>query len=267
MTTVSGQLEKMTHEEGQPIEYSLILDEKRTPITHRVGVETSIKFLGKIACIECGKNIKKTYGEGYCYPCFNELPETDLCMVKPELCEHEFGDEKDKEYFQKFCKIDHFVYLSLTSGVKVGVTRHFNIPSRWIDQGAVKGLIIAKTPERKFAGQLEVALAKHLADKTNWRKMLTSDIEEISLEKFREKVREWTPAELKQYLVRDEMPRELVYPIKESPKKVSSHNLEKEPELSGILTGIKGQYLMFGNKVINLRKYTGYYVEFSFEDQ
>lgn len=266
MTTVSGQLEKMTHEDGQPIEYSLVLDEENTPITHRVGKNASIKFLGKIACVECKKNIKKTYGEGFCYPCFTELPETDLCMVKPELCEHEFGDETDQEYFQKYCNIDHFVYLSLTSGVKVGVTRYFNIPSRWIDQGAIKGLIIARTPQRKFAGQIEVALAQHMADKTNWRKMLTGEVEALNLEDFREKALEWTPPDLKKYIVRDEFPRELVYPIKESPKKVSSHNLEKEPELSGVLTGIKGQYLIFGNKVINLRKYTGYYVEFSFED-
>ncbi len=266
MTSVSGQLEKMAHEDGRPIEYSLVLDEELIPISHRVGQKTSIKYLGKIECVECRRTIKKTYGDGYCYPCFRDLPENDPCMVKPELCEHEFGDETDREYFQKYCNIDHFVYLSLTSGVKVGVTRHFNIPSRWIDQGAIKGLIIAKTPQRKFAGQIEVALAKHMADKTNWRKMLTGEVEPIDLEEFRKKALEWTPSDLKQYIVSGETSRELAYPIKESPKKVSSHNLEKEPELSGVLTGIKGQYLMFGNKVINLRKYTGYFVEFSFED-
>ena len=46
-----------------------------------------------------------------------------------EKCEHEFGNEQDRAYFKQYCNIDHFVYLSLTSGVKVGVTRYFNIPS------------------------------------------------------------------------------------------------------------------------------------------
>ena len=266
MTTFSGQLEKMDHEDGQPIEYSLVLDGKLTPISHRVGKNVSIKFLGKIECIDCRRDIKKTYGDGYCYPCFRDLPENDLCMVKPELCEHEFGDKSDVEYFQKYCNIDHFVYLSLTSGVKVGVTRYFNIPSRWIDQGAIKALIIAKTPQRKFAGQVEVALAKYMADKTNWRKMLTGEIQQTDLKEFRKKALEWIPSNLQDYIKQDEIIHELNYPIKKFPKKISSHNLEKETELSGILTGIKGQYLMFGNKVINLRKYTGYYIEFSFKN-
>jgi hypothetical protein len=266
MTKVSGQLEKMAHEDGIPINYSLVLDEALTPITPQVGKKVTLKYLGKIACIECETKIKKTYADGYCYPCFRDLPENDPCLLKPELCVHEFGDETDRKYFQKYCKIEHFVYLSLTSGVKVGVTRHFNIPSRWIDQGAVKGLIIARTPQRKFAGQIEVALAKHMADKTNWRKMLNGDIVAADLEEFREKALGWAPPEMKEYLVRNESLQELSYPIKEHPVKVSSHNLEKEPELSGVLTGIKGQYLMFGNKVINLRKYTGYFVEFTFDD-
>jgi hypothetical protein len=36
--------------------------------------------------------------------------------------------------------IDHFVYLSHTSGLKVGITRGTQVPTRWIDQGATQAL-------------------------------------------------------------------------------------------------------------------------------
>ena len=37
-----------------------------------------------------------------------------------------------------------------------------------------------------------------------------------------------------------------------------SFNLDKNPNLEGILLGIKGQYLIFDTGVINIRKYAGY---------
>ena len=42
-------------------------------------------------------------------------------------------------------------------------------------------------------------------------------------------------------------------------------DLDKENEFTERLTGIKGQYLIFENRVINLRKYAGYHMEFVFE--
>jgi len=259
---VAGQLRKMTHEDADPIKYFLSLDEKPVPVNSEVGREMSLTFLNKITCIECGRSIKKTYDQGYCFPCARDLPENAMCAVRPEKCEHEFGNEQDKEFFQKYCNVDHLVYLSLTSGVKVGVTRNWNIPSRWIDQGAVQGLVIARTPERKFSGLIEIALAKHMADKTNWRKMIKGEAEPVDLREYREKVREWIPDDLQQYFLEDEAVQELHYPVESVPSKVVSHNLDKEPQFRDRLTGIKGQYLIFEQRVINLRKYTGYHVAF-----
>lgn len=257
----AGQLRKMTHQAGDPIEYFLSLDEQAVPFNSAVGRDVSLRFLNKITCVECGRVIKKTYDEGYCFPCARDLPENAMCAVRPEKCEHEFGNERDREFFRQYCKVDHLVYLSLTSGVKVGVTRHWNIPSRWIDQGAVQGLVIARTPERKLAGLIEVALAQHMADKTNWRKMLKGEIEPVDLYRVREQARAWFPMELGQFYLEDETIQELHYPVVAVPSKITSHNLDKEPQLSDLLTGIKGQYLIFANRVINLRKYSGYHVE------
>lgn len=251
----------MTHEEADPIDYFLSLDDQPVPVNSMLGREVSLRFLNKITCIECGRAIKKTYDQGYCFPCARDLPENAMCAVRPETCEHEFGTEQDREFFEKYCKVDHLVYLSLTSGVKVGVTRHWNIPSRWIDQGAVQGLVIARTPERKLSGRIEVALAKHMADKTNWRKMLKGEVQEVDLREYRQKVSEWFPADLKPFYLENEPVRELHYPVTAVPAKIVSHNLDKDPEFRDRLTGIKGQYLIFENRVINLRKYGGYHVE------
>jgi len=45
------------------------------------------------------------------------------------------------------------------------------------------------------------------------------------------------------------------------PEKITSLNFDKEPVVSGILKGIKGQYLIFDSGVINLRRFSGYEVE------
>ena len=55
---------------------------------------------------------------------------------------------------------------------------------------------------------------------------------------------------------------DLHFPVLEYPKKVNSLNLEKTPNYSGKLTGIKGQYLIFEDgTVFNVRTYEGYIVD------
>ncbi len=257
-----GQLRKMDVEAQNPIEYFLNLDKNSFPLNSHIGGTLSLKWTGTITCIECGRKTRKSYDQGYCFPCSRDLPENAMCSVRPELCQHEKGNEADREFWRTHCNIDHFVYLSLTSGVKVGITRHYNIPNRWIDQGALKGLIIARVPERILSGQIEVAIAKEFADKTNWRKMLKGEVEEVDLLNYRDKAHVLFPSELKKYAVADTQVEELIYPVESVPEKIVSHNLDKKPEFTDRLTGIKGQYLIFENRVINLRKYAGYHVEF-----
>jgi hypothetical protein len=259
-----GQLRKMDVEFQQPISYFLNIDNKPYPVNPHIGKNISLKWGGTITCIECGRKTRKSYDQGYCFVCSRDLPENAMCSVRPELCEHENGNEADREFWRTYCNIDHFVYLSLTSGVKVGITRHTNIPSRWIDQGAVKGLIIAKVPERVLSGKIEVVLAKHFADKTNWRKMLKGGVDDVDLLALRKQAHELFPEELKSSAVKEGTVQELVYPVESVPEKITSHNLEKNPEFTDRLTGIKGQYLIFETRVINMRKYAGYHIEFDF---
>jgi hypothetical protein len=53
------------------------------------------------------------------------------------------------------------------------------------------------------------------------------------------------------------------FPVDSYPVKIKSFNFDKNPEVSGVLHGIKGQYLLLDTGVINIRKFSGYEVEFS----
>ncbi len=259
---ISGQNRKMKVDFKTPIQYFLNLNNESYLLNSYIGSKLKIKWQGVITCIECGRKTKKSYDQGYCFVCSRDLPENEMCSVRPELCDHKNGNEAAQEFWRTHCNIDHFVYLSLTSGVKVGITRHYNIPDRWIDQGAVKGLVIAKVPERILSGKIEVAVSKNFADKTNWRKMLKGECEDFDLKEYREKAHELFPEDMKCYALENEEIQELVYPVQSAPDKITSHNLDKIPEFEDTLTGIKGQYLIFETRVINLRKYAGYHLEF-----
>ena len=172
------------------------------------------------------------------------------------------------DYAEKHCLSEQVVYLSLTSGLKVGVTRGSQVPTRWIDQGAIQAVEFARTPNRYLAGVMEVALKAHIADKTNWRKMLSaSDPGDLDLLKEKQGLIPLVPAELAPYITKDEHLVKLEYPVIQYPEKIKSLNFDKDPEVSGLLTGIKGQYLMLDqNRVINMRRFGGYRIRFQHDD-
>jgi hypothetical protein len=156
------------------------------------------------------------------------------------------------------------VYLSITSGLKVGVTRHSQVPTRWIDQGALRAIELARTPNRYTAGLIEVAMKAHIADKTNWRKMLSgSEPGEVDLVEEKVRMGRLMPEDLTAFLSENDQILELSYPVLEYPVKIKSLNFDKDPVVSGKLNGIKGQYLLFDeNRVINIRKFGGYLIKF-----
>ena len=259
-----GNLKKMEGIRGEVVQYALPLDDKKIPVNDLIGTQITLEYLGHIHCIRCGRETKKSFAQGYCYPCFTTAPETEECVLKPELCRAHEGIARDMDYAREHCLSEQVVYLAMTSGLKVGVTRSSQIPTRWIDQGAIRAIELARTPNRYTAGLLEVALKEHVADKTNWRKMLSgSDPGETDLAIEKQRLSGLVPPEFAPYLIPDDRKTELEYPVLHYPEKIVSLDFEKDPLVSGVLTGIKGQYLMFDrNRVINLRKFGGYQVSF-----
>ncbi len=256
-------LRKMETENGIPIKYFLMADKDRLCINDYLLKKINITFNGKIYCINCGKKIKKTYGQGFCYNCFLTVPEAEECILRPELCRAHEGIARDMEYAKNNCLIEHYVYFASTNLIKVGVTRITQVPTRWIDQGADRAIVFAKTPNRYTAGIIEVALKKIIPDKTNWRSMLTSNNTiEPNFDQTFKIARNAIPEPFKKYIAYDnKMIYKLYYPINELHNSIHSINLDKQSVITDILIGIKGQYLIFSSgKVINIRNHTGYEV-------
>ena len=260
---VAGNIRKMLSSLEEVVEYKLPLDNEQVPLNDLIGKMVILEYLHKINCIKCGRETKKSFAQGYCYPCFISAPETEECVLHPEKCQAQDGIARDMDYAREHCLIEHVVYLSVTSGLKVGVTRHTQVPVRWIDQGAVKVIELARTPNRYAAGLIEVALKAHMDDKTNWRRMLSGDgHDDISLPEIKSDALNHFPDHLKQHYIEENREWLIRYPVDTYPEKIRSMDFEKTSRIEGVLTGIKGQYLMFdGGRVINIRKYGGYLIK------
>ncbi len=253
-------LQKLDTKYQSPIQYFM---PDGTLLNDRIGSEILIQFTGNIVCRKCSNSTKKSFGEGFCYPCFLAAPEASPCILHPELCEAHLGKGRDLAYEEKNHNQPHYVYLAATDQVKVGVTRVTQMPTRWIDQGAREAIILAETPNRFLAGVIEVALKEMYSDKTNWQSMLR-DIQgqDIDLAQEKWEILEQLPEDIGQYFTEDETLYSFEYPVLNYPEKVAALTLDKEPRIQGTLTGIRGQYLYIDQYlVLNVRRHTGYEVE------
>jgi hypothetical protein len=257
----TGYLTPLTHKPSSPVTYYLSLGDESITLNEMLGETIQLTFLGEKSCCFCGRKIKKTYNNGYCYPCFTSLAQNDLCIVKPELCHYHSGTCRDQAFGEKHCHQAHYVYLALSSDVKVGITRKENAINRWINQGAIAAVPIMEVPYRKVAGEVEIHLAKYLKDKTNWRKMLKNEYTETDLLQVKQQMIPLIPEEYQSYLLPDQSIQQFTYPSLQVPSKIVPLNLDKKPSIKGELIGIKAQYLLFKNgEVVNIRKHTGYKV-------
>ncbi|MEO9523691.1 DUF2797 domain-containing protein [Marinobacter alexandrii] len=268
---VSGRLRKMPAEAGEPVTYSIAVGDSRIPLNEYLGKQVRIDFEGVIRCINCDRTTKKSFNQGYCFPCFRKLAACDTCIMSPEKCHYHLGTCREPEWGETHCMVEHVVYLANSSGLKVGITRGTQVPTRWIDQGAVDAIPMVRVATRYLAGLVEVACKAHVADRTNWRAMLKGDVPELNLAEERQRIlgliaddlsalkEAHGPDSIREV---DEAGLGLSYPVAVWPEKVKTHNLDKAPEVEGVLEGIKGQYLILDTGVINIRKFTGYEVRF-----
>ena len=266
--TYEGVLTKMQTEFANPIQYYLVFEQSFLSLNQLLGKSMEINFVG-YQCLNCGKK-KKIFRQGFCYDCFISSASAGDWIMKPELSTaHLDIEDRDLEYEKKVQLQPHIVYLALSSEVKVGVTRGTQVPTRWIDQGAVQAIPIVEVPNRYLAGITEVALKSHYADKTNWQKMLKMNPEtsglQVDLLKEKASLKYLIPKEVQEfYLPEKENLFDIHYPVLQYPTKVNSLNLDKSPNFTGKLTGIKGQYLIFEDgTVFNVRTFEGYVVKIS----
>ncbi|MGB0468244.1 MAG: DUF2797 domain-containing protein [Pontibacterium sp.] len=268
-----GILQKMHTELSDPVQYRLPVGDTEIPLNNLIGQPVRLNWLGAINCIHCGRKTNKSFSQGFCYPCFKKLPQCDLCIMSPEKCHFDKGTCRDPAWGEANCFTAHYVYLANSSGVKVGITRGNQVPTRWMDQGAIQALPIFRVDTRQQSGLVERLLGEHVSDKTNWRAMLKGQVDLLDLKAERDKLFELCAeglSELEQRFGLQALQRlpdadqlEIKYPVLNYPQKVTSFNFDKTAEVSGVLQGIKGQYLILDTGVINMRKFTAYQIAFS----
>lgn len=263
-----GSLSKMKAHLDAPVQYAFRLGDEEVPVNPLVGKSLRLEYLGAIHCSHCGRKTKTSFSQGYCYPCMQKLAQCDVCIMSPERCHYDQGTCREPNWGEQFCMTDHIVYLANSSGVKVGITRASQVPTRWIDQGATQALPILRVATRQQSGFVEDLLRSRVADKTNWRALLKGDAAPVDLLATREQLFDSCGAGITELQQRFGLQAiqplsaaevlDIRYPIEAYPAKISSFNLDKQPLAEGTLLGIKGQYLMFDTGVINIRKYTAY---------
>lgn len=256
--TYQGVLKKMMTANEDVVQYYLDMDADFLNMNQLLDREISMTFV-KFECLNCGLE-KQIYRQGFCQSCFFETPSAGDWIMRPELSKAHLGiEDRDLEFEKKMQLKPHIVYLANSSNVKVGVTRKSQVPTRWIDQGAHEAIEIVEVPNRYLAGITEVALKEHVADKTNWRKMLTNNNEDVDLLEHKEMLAQYIPEEAKEYFLKSTTDTlKINFPVNQYPEKVKSLNLLKTPTYTGVLKGVKGQYLIFeDNTVFNVRANEG----------
>jgi len=267
---VSGVIRKLKSvfkDVHTPIEYYLPIGDQEIALNPLIGQSLHLKFSNQIQCLYCEKKTRKSYQQGYCFPCAQKLARCDLCIVRPEKCHYRLGTCREPEWGLKNCFIPHIVYLANTSGLKVGITRETQIPTRWIDQGASQALPLFRVNDRYQSGLIETQLKQWMNDKTDWRKMLAGvgDQRELAidrdqiLQKFFADTGTVLDLNLKNvHILEVAESVQIQYPVLSYPSKVKSINVEKQPEIKSVLIGIKGQYLLFEEGVLNIRNCGGH---------
>lgn len=264
----TGNLKKMKTEQGDTVQYYLPVGDELLSLNQRLGQTIRLKYEGEINCVACGRKTSKSFSQGHCYPCLQRLASCDQCIIRPELCHFHEGTCREPEWGERHCFQDHIVYLANTSGPKVGITRGSQAPTRWIDQGAVAAIPLYRVSNRRLAGLLEVAFKEHVSDRTQWQRMLKGSPPGIDMEKLRSELWDQAAEVIGKIVERygqekvvkesDQSPIEITYPVITYPEKVRALNFDKNPEVSGMLQGIKGQYLILDTGVLNIRKFGGY---------
>lgn len=266
----SGNIQKMQTQLNDTVQYHLPIGDELIDMNALIGSQIKFSYDNDIHCIACGRKTKKSFSQGFCYPCFQSLAQCDSCIIKPEKCHYAEGTCREPEWGEQFCLKDHYVYLANSSGLKVGITRGTQIPTRWMDQGATQAMPIFRVKNRLTSGLVEVIFKNHVADKTSWQKMLKGQADKVDMQSRRDELYELCKSTLDElsgtldsdaieYLQGEEVV-EINFPVNEYPEKVKSFNFDKTPEVTGVLNGIKGQYLILDSGVLNMRKFGGYHL-------
>lgn len=262
------------------VQYEMKLGDNKIHVNPLIGKSITLRHTSKKNCVECNSLMLKSHrNTGFCQKCFYSLAKADACRVSPEKCHYSNGTCREPSWGEKNCFNSHIVYVSNTGQRKVGITRHSSdsVSSRWLDQGATSAVPFIATKNRLLSGIVESILKKHVGDRTNWRKMLAETPKDDGLLELVEELKSLVDNEIQELQVKygltsvqwiiNPVVQHIEYPVNKYPEKPKSVNLDKELKVTGVLAGIKGQYLLFDDgAVVNIRKYAGYELELTINE-
>lgn len=267
----SGKLSKLVAGESlDPIQYYIQLSDSQIKLNDFLGKMIRLEYLNEILCIQCHRKTKRSFHQGYCYPCMKRLAECDFCIIHPDRCHSKHTVCAADDWAHAHCNQSHIVYLANSSGLKVGITRERRKENRWIDQGASQGIALFEVGNRYQSGVIETCLKQFVNDRTDWRKLLRSPAEPLNLAEAAQQLLTKAETALAAvmatlncgsiHLIDNPQMVTLSYPILCYPKTLTTLSFDKSPVITGVLQGIKGQYLILDTGVINIRKFSGYLV-------
>jgi len=215
-------------------------------------------------CLGCRSVYKKLYKRGYCYLCFNNLAVCDLCVLQPHRCHFHLNTCREPDWGIKHCFQPHYVYLSYTDKVKIGITRVHNLTTRMMHQGAIACLPVLLVPSRKIAGLIEISVKEHFSMTTAWKGMLNSrDVDADVLYASRDLFYREFDHNAYQHVIptwyKDVI--RISYPLSCD---VTTSILQLP--IHDRLVGLKGMYMIFENGVFNMRRLAGVTCEMTIFD-
>ena len=77
MTDWQGSLRKMQTELTETVRYTVFPDQGGLCLNDWLGQSISLSFTGTIQCVACDRMTKKSFNQGYCFPCFRKLAACD----------------------------------------------------------------------------------------------------------------------------------------------------------------------------------------------
>ena len=244
--------------------YSLWLNDIKVDINQYVGSGFVIRDQEQRSCVSCGENSPKVFGGGHCYTCFSTLARCDLCVMSPDRCHYAEGTCREPEWGEAFCMQPHWVYLSNTSGPKVGITRDGRQMKRWLDQGASQAMLLARADTRHIAGVLERICASHVSDRTDWRRIIARDAPPIDLIGLARQLERLVELPIGATWCKDTQVHKFSYPVRRhSPPRLLKLD-DEQRVIRDNVTGIKGQYLLLTQGAFNVNAHQGKLVEIEF---
>jgi hypothetical protein len=117
-----------------------------------VGEEIRIDIQSGFRCQHCGDRADPSP----CQECQSKPPFQQCVYTPGTSCTYQ--DCPFPSFKRRSCAHNFVVYLVAKGSVKAGITQADRAATRWAEQGATHGIIVARTPNRRVAGTVENAL-------------------------------------------------------------------------------------------------------------